>query len=817
MARVISVIFCIPNTVSYENGKWAVSQRRGTSALFDGLNYLSARGPHTILGWTGEIKTTNASEVLHISKDERQKLEKELSTASSAKVTPVWLQDSLDDKGDVATLKDQRRWRQFAEHELYTLFHYKQHEPTDGRAERLWWADFFKMNQMFADRIVETYTPGDVIWIHDYHLILLPSMLRQRLPTAQIGYFLHIPFPSSEFLRCLARRKEILQGPLGANLVGFQSYGYCRHFVSCSKRILHFESTAAGVDAYGAHVAVDAFPIGIDADTIRKQAFEDPNVDEKIQGIRDMYAGKRIIVGRDRLDTVRGVAQKLQAFEIFLDRYPHWKDKVVLIQVTSPTSIEEEKEDSEHKISNKISDLVSRINGRYGSLSFSPVQHYPQYISKEEYLALLRVADVGLITSVRDGMNTTSLEYVVCQEGNYGPLILSEFSGTAGSLTSAMTINPWDLYGVAETLDEALRMSPEERKIQHQKLYERVTSNTVQAWADNFLNRLSSTIASHGAASVTPVLDKTAVLAQFRKADKRLFCFDYDGTLTPIVKDPNAAIPSDRVLRTLKTLAADPKNAVWIISGRDQAFLDEWMGHIPELGLSAEHGSFIRHPMEDTWENITETFDMSWQQDVIKIMQEYTEATQGSFIERKKVAVTWHYRRADPEFGEYQARECQKTLEATVAKKYEVEVMTGKANVEVRPTFVNKGEIVKRLIREYSEPPRESAINKNPSADPTMASPGRPDFVLCSGDDFTDEDMFRALNASDLPNEHVFSCTIGASSKQTLASWHLLEPADMISTLSLLNGTGIDAQDLGSLAVVDGSVPEGRSLPIREV
>jgi trehalose 6-phosphate synthase/phosphatase len=817
--RVISALFCLPNNISYNSGEWNSQTRRGTSALFDALSYLSSRGPHTILGWTGEITSPSAAgDGIHVPREDRKKLEKQLADSGNAKVAPVWLWDDVDAQGDVAHFKNQRRWRQYAEHELYTLFHYKQHEPTDGRAERLWWADFFKMNQLFADRILEIYKPGDIIWIHDYHLILLPNILRQRLPSADIGYYLHIPFPSSEFLRCLARRKEILQGALGANLIGFQSLGYCRHFVSCCKRILHFESSHSGVDAYGAHVAVEAFPIGIDALTIKKAAFETPSVDEKAKGIMEMYAGKRIIVGRDRLDTVRGVAQKLQAFEIFLDRYPEWTEKVVLIQVTSPTSIEEEKEDGDHKISNKISDLVARINGKHGSLSFSPVQHYPQYISRDEYLALLRVANVGLITSVRDGMNTTSLEYVVCQEGNYGPLILSEFSGTAGNLTSAMHINPWDLYGVAETLNEALKMSPESRKEQHGKLYARVTSNTVQAWTDGFLEKLESTIHSTGNSNVTPVLDKTALLAQYRKANQRLFMFDYDGTLTPIVKDPLAAIPSDKVIRTLKTLAADPRNAVWIISGRDQAFLDEWMGHIPELGLSAEHGSFIRHPHEDIWENITEKEDMSWQKEVIEVFQDFTEKTQGSFIEKKKVAVTWHYRRADPEFGAYQARQCQKKLQQTVATKYDVEVMEGKANVEVRPTFVNKGEIAKRLVREYGEPPRTPLTSKPSESTkaPTDGTsetftPSIPDFVYCLGDDFTDEDMFRALNGiSDLSRETVFTCTVGASSKQTLASWHLLEPADVISTLGLLNGTSIDEQDLGTVAIVDGATPEGR-------
>lgn len=798
MPSLISAVFCLK------------PRARGQSALFDSLSYLSSpqsSWDHTLVGWTGEIAGDPC-----LTREDRDKVERDLSAHHSGKVAPVWLSDQSGDIDGLITLKDQERWRRYGEHELYTLFHYKQHEPTDGRKERLWWADYYRMNKAFADKIVALYKPGDYIWIHDYHLFLLPALLRQRFPNAFIGFFLHIPWPSSEFLRCLSRRKEIIEGVLGSSLIGFQSYGYSRHFSSCCKRILGFESSPVGVDAYGAHVAVDVFPIGISASATEKFAFYDPDVSVKIQKIKDMYAGKKIIVGRDRLDSVRGVAQKLQAFEKFLKRYPEWRDNVVLIQVTSPTSITTERDDGSGKIANKISDLVSIINGEHGSLSFSPVRHYPQYISREEYFALLRVADVGLITSVRDGMNTASLEFVVCQKGNFGPLILSEFSGTAGSLSSAIHINPWDLEGVASAIERALTMPEAEREAQFTRLYDHVSTNTVQAWAEKYLNRLVTTVSLFGKSANTPSLDKTMLLAKYRVSEKRLFMFDYDGTLTPIVKDPQSAIPSDRVIRTLKILSADPKNSVWIISGRDQAFLDEWMGHIPELGLSAEHGSFIRHPLMENWENITEKTDMSWQEDVMQIFHHFTEKTQGSFIERKKVALTWHYRRADPEYGKYQAKECREHLLATAAKKYDVEVMEGKANLEVRPNFVNKGAIAKRLIAEYADDGKTSDtgqadINKVQGAE--RKDVGAPDFVFCLGDDFTDEDMFRALNASSLPRDSVFSCTVGASSKQTDASWHLLEPSDVISTIAMLNGV-TDDKTLGPVSVVDGYMPEKR-------
>ncbi|RDW87182.1 putative alpha,alpha-trehalose-phosphate synthase subunit Tps2 [Aspergillus mulundensis] len=815
--RIISAAFCIPHKLYFRSGHdWELKPRPGASALFDSFAYLASNKSgwdHTLVGWTGEVEPleeassllqaldTNtdlrlpaaldnatrslnkgsapvlpdasmlqshnvAAETSAVGPADRERLEKQLSSSRHGKVVPVWLSDESEVPEDTINLDDQSRWRRYAERELYALLHYKQNGPTDGRSERDSWADYVRMNQLFAERIIQQYKEGDIVWIHDYHLFLLPSILRQHIPNIYIGFYLHSPFPSSEFMRCLAKRKEILTGVLGANMIGFQTFSYSRHFSSCCTRVLGFESNSAGVDAYGAHVAVDVFPIGIDAEAIQKIAFESPDTEQAVAGLRKLYAGKKIIVGRDRLDSARGVAQKLQAFETFLERFPEWQDKVVLIQVTSPTSVEEEKE--EHKIASRISNLVDTINGRFGSLSFSPVKYYPQYLSPHEYFALLRAADVGLITTVRDGMNTTSLEYIICQQGNHSPLILSEFSGTAGALSSAIHINPWDTIGVSEAINTALTVPIAEKKEQHLKLYKHVTTNTVSAWSNQFISRLLTNLSSFDQSMATPALDRTKLLKQYRKSRKRLFMFDYDGTLTPIVKDPQSAIPSDRVLRTLKTLAADPRNAVWIISGRDQAFLDEWMGHIPELGLSAEHGCFMRMPRSDNWQNLAESTDMGWQKEVMDIYQHFTERTQGSFIERKKVALTWHYRRADPEYGAFQARECRKQLEEHVSKTWDVEVMAGKANLEVRPKFVNKGFIAKRLVEAYDD--------------------GKvPECIFCSGDDFTDEDMFRALKKFDLPADIVYTVTVGASSKQTEAGWHLLEPSDVIETITMLN------------------------------
>lgn len=650
-----------------------VKSRRGQSALFDSFAYLSSDETpwqHSVVAWTGEIDypqevalsppdtpttalgmtvgaaslnplsapvpvdastrlpTPPPADGLWIPKEAQERLEYKLSHNKTIKTYPVWLADESEVSDEGINLKDQTRWRRYAENDLYTLFHYKQHDPSDGRQERVSWADYYRMNQKFANKIIEIYKPGDMVVIHDYYLMLLPSMLRQRLPNMYISFFLHSPFPSSEFLRCLPRRKEVLEGVLGSNVIGFQSYSYSRHFLSCCTRILGFPSDTLGIDAYGSRIQVGVFPIGVNAGKVEQFAFAD-SVTEKYNTLKKMYHGKKIIVGRDRLDSVRGVAQKLQAFERFLELYPEWREKVVLIQVTTPTSVDHEKEDPENKIGSRVNELVMKINGQYGSLGFSPVQHMPQYLDQDEYFALLRAGDIGLITSVRDGMNTTSLEYIVCQKESHGPLILSEFSGTAGSLSDAIHINPWDLSGVAEKIHLALTMSSEQRMAMQTGLYRHVTSHNVQSWITKFIRKVYTVLGDSHTAPATPLLDRSLMLSQYKAASKRIFMFDYDGTLTPIVSEPSAAIPSARIIESLQLLAADPKNAVWIISGRDQDFLKKHLGHIQQIGFSAEHGSFMKNAGSDEWENLAEKLDMGWQEEVIKVFQKYTDMIPG--------------------------------------------------------------------------------------------------------------------------------------------------------------------------------------------
>ncbi|KAF9182961.1 threalose-6-phosphate phosphatase [Haplosporangium sp. Z 767] len=690
-----------------EDGDCILEPRRGHSAMYSGIMSLNKDLETIQIGWVGELADQDGYIVPSKSLTEKHKQSLKNKLWQQAKVVPIFLEDS----------RAAGHYEGYCKTVLWPLFHYLLwEEATDGRIETKNWDDYVAVNQTFTDAIVEQYQPGDIVWIHDYHLLLVPHMLRQKLPGAAIGVFIHAPFPSSEIFRCLPKRVEVLNGLLGANQIGFQTYSYARHFISCCTRVNGYESTPRGVDAMGSTVWVGTFPIGIDAERVERQR-KAPGVLPKMDAIRKTYKGKRIIVGRDKLDLVKGVQQKLQAFEKFLNDYPEMQGEVVLIQVTSPPLVENP------KLEAKIAELVAHINGTYGSLNFTPVHHYHQHIDRDEYYALLSVADIGLITSVRDGMNTTSLEYIMCQSENHGPLILSEFTGTAGSLGGALMVNPWDYQGVARVIYDALNLTEEDKIARHSQLHKHVLSHTAQFWAKSFISELILNVGTWDQSTPTPYLDTSIMVDEYKSAKKRLLMFDYDGTLTPIRKTPGAAVPQEHMLKALTALAKDPNNVVWVISGRDQNVLEEWLGGIENLGFSAEHGSFMRQPGSKKWVNLTESLDMSWKNDVIEIFTYYTERTQGSFIEHKRSSLTWHYRMADPEFGAFQAKECQNHLENAVLSKLPVEILVGKKNLEVRPTVVNKGEIVKRLLSQHPEA----------------------EFVLCAGDDKTDEDMFRAL------------------------------------------------------------------------
>ncbi|KAG6864335.1 hypothetical protein C0991_010367 [Blastosporella zonata] len=736
---------------------WTIAPRYGHAAMISGIQSLSATHEQLIIGWTGDILSPTPTE--HIKSDivdhkDRAALDdalasyqpKESDPDDDRKITyvPVWLDDKVA----------HGHYDGYCKQTLWPLFHYLlwQDVATEYASADSHYPYYESANAAFARKIAEVYRPGDLIWVHDYHLLLLPRLVREAIPEVVLGLFVHTPFPSSEIFRCLPRRKEILDGMLGANLICFQTYSYSRHFTSTCVRVCGYETTPRGIDVEGHVTSVMHCPVGVDAARVGRD-IKRPGIQPKLEALRTLYEGKKIIVGRDKLDVVKGVLQKLRAFEKLLQDYPEWIGKVVMIQVTSPALTDSP------KLERVVSELVAHINGEYGSLDFIPVHHYHQTLKKDEFYALLSVADLAVITPLRDGMNTTSMEFVIAQNheddasapsteggGKHSPLVLSEFMGISKNMEDALLVNPWNLGDVAAAINRGLVMTPAEKARRHAKLYKVVTTHTSHTWAAVLVKMLLGQVDGQGQARMTPYIEKGELVKAYQRAGegagKRLFLLDYDGTLTPIVKTPSMAIPSASTLEALERLSADPKNIVYIISGRDGAFLEQHLGHLKDVGFSAEHGGFIRERGSTEWVNFTANLDMEWMGEVLEIFRYYTERTAGSHIETKKSSITWHYRGSDPEWGLFQCRQCQDLLENNLVNKRPIEgmcaflfgivlgklmglraVLVGKKNLEVRPIAVNKGEIVKRLLY------------KNPDAE----------FIFCAGDDKTDEDMFRSL------------------------------------------------------------------------
>ncbi|TWU77871.1 threalose-6-phosphate phosphatase [Metarhizium rileyi] len=482
----------------------------------DALFYLSAERScnHTVVAWTGEIHHVPRNEENHppvlpssttislggstasgaaksrdvyVSRDDQQRLERQLGEDKIC-MLPVWLADETDMTAEGIELRDQSKWRRYAEHDLCALLHYQQHPPTDPYMEAERWANYYRMNQLFAERVLECYQPGDIVLVHDYYLTLLPQLLRQRYPDMRIGFYLHTPFPSNELIRCLSRRREILEGMLGSDLIAFQSFHYALHFANTCARVLGLEATSEAVNTEARRVQIEVIAVGINVSNIHSLAWK-ASVTEKCSSLRKQHRGRKIIVAHDPKDRLGGVDKKLLAFDRFLASYPEYQNKVVLLQIMSQTTIEED-DNEEAKYATKVNELVTEINCKYGSLDYMPIQLHSQSLSTDEYFALMRSGDVALFTSVRDGMCTSSLEYVVCQQNAHGPTMLSEFSGTASSLKEAIHINPWDVVGVADQIYNALNMSEEDRQTMHAALYGRITEHDVEYWISTLLRRL---------------------------------------------------------------------------------------------------------------------------------------------------------------------------------------------------------------------------------------------------------------------------------------------------------------------------------------
>ncbi len=592
---------------------------------------------------------------------------------------------------------------------IWPLLHYM---PSKMRYEPQWWDAYRDVNARFAEKILAVAGNDDLVWVHDYHLMLLPAMLRAARPSLRIGFFLHTPFPSYEIFRCHPKRLELLSGLLGADLIGFHTFGYMRHFRSAVLRLMGLDSEIDRIRHGEQMTRLGVYPIGINAGKFEEQLATVEHA-EQIRKTVEAHGDKRVILSVERLDYTKGLLHRLDAIDLFLSRWPDRDSiKFIFISVPSRESVGEYKD-----LLDEVQRQIGRLNGKHATLSNIPIHFIHGSVSFTELCALYAFAEVGLVTPLIDGMNLVAKEYVACQKEDPGSLVLSEFAGAAQELFNAVIVNPYDTKAVAEALEQALRMTPAERARLMGPMRERVMQFDAQNWARSFIDDLDEL-----RPTMDDVADIISVKRRLREAitvGRRVALFlDYDGTLREFERDPMAARPSPAVTRLLDALSGVDGLDVTIISGRKPADLEAFMGQYP-FALVGEHGASLRRVGQQAWEQLDRNIDYAWKPGIHRILRQYEESTPGSFVEEKRTSLVWHYRKADPEFGRWKANQLVDEL-ASMMSNEPILVRHGRKIVEVTATEVGKGAAVMRLLENADY-----------------------DLVLTAGDDQTDETMFR--------------------------------------------------------------------------
>jgi trehalose 6-phosphate synthase/phosphatase len=689
MSRVLIVSNRLPITVKRTDGGFDVEMSAG--GLATGLRGVHEQAAGLWIGWPGVAD----DELTDANRDSLASRFEEL------RVVPVAL--SADEV--------ERYYEGFCNGILWPLFHYLLGTmPLEFGGFDL----YESVNQRFADAVCERYRPGDVIWVHDYQLMLVPSMVRARIPEARIGYFLHIPFPSSEVYRVLPFRAQLLRGLLGADLVGFHTASYRRHFASSALRMLGIAAELDTLHVDDRLVRLGVFPMGIDVDGFAAMAADEG---ARARAAELRQSGVKILLGVDRMDYTKGLRRRLLAFERLLAQHPELHGKVRLVQCAAPSRTNVQAyQDFRQQVEGQIGQMV----GRYATPGWVPLHFIMRGMSLEEIVPLYLAADVMLVTPIRDGMNLVAKEFVATRDDEDGVLVLSEFAGAASELPEAMMVNPFDVEGTAEQIYNALTLAPEERRMRMRGLRKRVLSASVQQWAQRFLAAIEAVVKERAPRTAsTPA----TVLAELRRklatSDELVLLLDYEGTLMPFAATPQLARPDGEVRHLLASLASRRGTEVHVMSGRDRETMAHWLGDLP-LTLHAENGFWTRPARGEAHETDTIT-DVHWREAAREILRGFAERTPGALVEEKAVGLAFHYRAVDPDFGIQQANELRQDL-LDMFSNAPVAVVAGDKVIEVRPQMVHKGRIVER-VRE-----------RLPHA-----------LLVVMGDDDSDEDAFAAL------------------------------------------------------------------------
>jgi trehalose 6-phosphate synthase/phosphatase len=605
----------------------------------------------------------------------------------------------------------------FCNNTIWPLFHYFP-VYTEYHADQ--WEIYIKVNQIFCDTFLKIYKPGDIIWIHDYHLMLLPAMIRKIVPDATIGFFLHIPFPSYEVFRLLPSewRLNILKGLYGADLVGFHTHDYRTYFLRSTLRILGLSNNMGEVNYFTRNVKVDSFPMGIDYEKYNS-AVDTDEVKKEVQKLRENFGQKRLIMSIDRQDYSKGILNRLKGYESFLKKNPTIRNDVMMVMIVIPSRVGIKDYGA---IKSQIDELIGRINGTYGTLSGMPILYQYRSLNFSELIAIYSMCDVGLVTPLRDGMNLVAKEFIACKTNGKGALILSEMAGAAEELGESIIINPNNIEEIGDAIMHALTLDEEDQTKRLAFMQQRIKEYDIFKWAASFLKTLEEEKDKQYRlqAKILPETVRSKIKNHFRRSTSKLILLDYDGTLRPFSKIPSEAHPEKNLIEILDTLNSQDHLQLVLISGRDWQTMDKWFGHLP-INMVAEHGLFIKE-RHKSW-RIIKPVRGNWKKKVIEVMKGFTEKLPGALVEEKDYSLAFHYRRSDPELASLRVRELMSYLGSYISN-IDVKLMRGNKVIELRSAGIDKGVAAMHWITKLNDPSR---------------------FIMAIGDDITDEDLFRVI------------------------------------------------------------------------
>ncbi len=659
--------------------------------LATGLGSIYKKGNNLWLGWPGMYVNK---------KEEKDQITEDLQKEN---MVPVFLSKQLI-KDFYEGFSNETIWPTYHYFTQYAIYDHKKFEA------------YVKANQEFCTELLKIANPTDTIWIHDYQLLLLPKMVREKLPEVSIGFFQHIPFPSYEVFRMLPWRKEILFGMLGSDLIGFHTYDDMRHFLSSVSRLAGISNERGRIERDKRVIEVDAFPMGIDYEKYANSAASPQTIEKEIR-YRTSLGDQKLILSIDRLDYSKGIPERLRAFEIFLQQYPEYQTKVSLIMIVVPSrdSVEQYQE-----LKEEVDLLVGRINGKYGRLNWTPVHYFYRSFPLEALSAFYRMAHVALVTPMRDGMNLVCKEYIASRLDQRGVLILSEMAGASKELSDAILINPNNINRIVTAIHQALTMPEEEQEKRISVMQETIKRYNIHHWVNIFMERLNQIIEERNSLATRNFDAKAeeSLIADYKKAKNRIIFLDYDGTLTGFNANPLSVKPDNELLEILEKLIEEKKNRVVIISGRDKKTINEWLGHL-DIDIIAEHGVWLREKGQH-WHTM-EMLNNDWKDELRNVLEVYVDRTPGSFIEEKDFSLVWHYRRVETGLGELRTRELSSHLKYLTTNK-NLQVLEGDMVVEIKSAEVNKGKAALKWLHEFPH-----------------------DFVMALGDDWTDEDTFKVM------------------------------------------------------------------------